>query len=63
MSSFSVVSILHMVVCSRIEKLRHAMMPVYSFDPEEEGADWESELLEEDREAERALNRHKVINK
>lgn len=44
---------------NRIEKLRHAMMPVYSFDPEEEGADWESELLEEDREAQRALNRHK----
>ncbi|XP_013404890.1 uncharacterized protein C3orf18 isoform X1 [Lingula anatina] len=48
--------IIFIVRRKRIDKLRHAMMPVYSYDPEEEGGDWESELLEDDREAQRSLN-------
>ncbi|KAG1682341.1 hypothetical protein GQR58_011098 [Nymphon striatum] len=32
---------------SRLDKLRHHLMPLYNFDPAEEGEDWESELLEE----------------
>lgn len=31
---------------SRMDKLRHHLMPMYSFDPNED-ADWESELLED----------------
>ncbi|GIY73710.1 hypothetical protein CDAR_464181 [Caerostris darwini] len=31
----------------RLDKLRHHLMPLYSFDPAEEGEDWEAELLEE----------------
>ncbi|XP_066284685.1 uncharacterized protein C3orf18 homolog isoform X2 [Branchiostoma lanceolatum] len=31
----------------RLEKLRHQLMPLYNFDPSEEGDDWESELLNE----------------
>ena len=29
-----------------MDKLRHHLMPMYSFDPNEDG-DWESELLED----------------
>ncbi|GIY61925.1 uncharacterized protein CEXT_68321 [Caerostris extrusa] len=32
---------------ARLDKLRHHLMPLYSFDPAEEGEDWEAELLEE----------------
>ncbi|XP_074645674.1 uncharacterized protein LOC141901962 isoform X2 [Tubulanus polymorphus] len=35
---------------SRLDKLRHHLMPLYNFDPAEEDGDWESELLEEDKE-------------
>ncbi|KAG8195008.1 hypothetical protein JTE90_008180 [Oedothorax gibbosus] len=31
----------------RLDKLRHHLMPLYSFDPAEDGEDWEAELLEE----------------
>ncbi|XP_015910691.2 small integral membrane protein 29 [Parasteatoda tepidariorum] len=31
----------------QLDKLRHHLMPLYSFDPAEEGEDWEAELLEE----------------
>lgn len=31
---------------NRMDKLRHHLMPMYSFDPNED-ADWESELLED----------------
>ena len=31
-------------------------MPLYNFDPMEEGGDWESELLEEDKEQQVALH-------
>ena len=31
-------------------------MPLYNFDPAEEGEDWESELLEEDKEQQVALH-------
>lgn len=32
---------------SRLDRLRHHLMPFYSFDPQDEGEDWEAELLEE----------------
>lgn len=32
---------------NRLDKLRHHLMPVYNFDPSEDGEDWETELLEE----------------
>lgn len=33
---------------NRLDRLRHHLMPFYSFDPtEEDGEDWEAELLEE----------------
>ncbi|XP_076313215.1 uncharacterized protein LOC143226309 [Tachypleus tridentatus] len=32
---------------SKLDKLRHHLMPLYSFDPTEEGEDWETELIEE----------------
>ncbi|XP_069101027.1 small integral membrane protein 29-like [Argopecten irradians] len=32
---------------SKMEKLRHHLMPMYSFDPADEDEDWESELLED----------------
>jgi hypothetical protein len=31
----------------RLDRLRHHLMPLYNFDPTEEGEDWEVELLEE----------------
>lgn len=31
----------------RLDKLRHQLMPFYSFDPHEEDGDWESDLLED----------------
>ncbi|XP_064633486.1 small integral membrane protein 29-like [Lineus longissimus] len=40
---------------SRLDKLRHHLMPLYNFDPAEEEGDWESELLEEDKEQQVAL--------
>lgn len=39
--------VLFLVRKSRLDKLRHHLMPLYNFDPAEEGEDWESELLEE----------------
>lgn len=30
-----------------LDHLRHHLMPLYNFDPTEEGEDWEAELLEE----------------
>lgn len=50
--SFLVVFILKK---SKLDKLRHHLMPLYNFDPAEEEGDWESELLEEDREQQVAL--------
>ena len=38
-----------------MERLRHRLMPLYSYDPEEDNADWEAELIEDDREQQRAL--------
>lgn len=43
------------ILLSRLDKLRHHLMPLYNFDPAEEEGDWESELLEEDREQQVAL--------
>ncbi|XP_069693423.1 uncharacterized protein C3orf18 homolog [Periplaneta americana] len=31
----------------RLDHLRHHLMPLYNFDPAEEGEDWEVELLED----------------
>uniref|UniRef100_A0A1B6E349 Uncharacterized protein n=1 Tax=Clastoptera arizonana TaxID=38151 RepID=A0A1B6E349_9HEMI len=31
----------------RLDRLRHRLMPLYNFDPGEEGEDWEAELLED----------------
>ncbi|XP_046400223.1 uncharacterized protein C3orf18 homolog isoform X1 [Ischnura elegans] len=31
----------------RLDHLRHHLMPLYTFDPADEGEDWEAELLEE----------------
>nr|CAD7415532.1 unnamed protein product [Timema cristinae] len=31
----------------RLDRLRHHLMPLYNFDPTEEGEDWEAELLDE----------------
>ncbi|XP_021922945.1 uncharacterized protein C3orf18 homolog isoform X2 [Zootermopsis nevadensis] len=31
----------------RLDRLRHHLMPLYNFDPTEDGEDWEVELLEE----------------
>jgi len=45
--SFVVVFILKK---SRLDKLRHHLMPLYNFEPGEEEGDWESELLEEEKE-------------
>ncbi len=36
------------LVSFRLDKLRHQLMPLYSFDPQE-GEDWETELLTEPR--------------
>ena len=41
---------------SKLDRLRHHLMPLYNFDPMEEGGDWESELLEEDKEQQVALH-------
>ena len=41
-------NIIFVVVLSRLDKLRHQLMPLYSFDPAE-GEDWETELLTEPR--------------
>jgi len=51
--SFVVVFILRK---SKLDKLRHHLMPLYNFDPAEEEGDWESELLEEDKEQQIALH-------
>ncbi|KAI1287684.1 hypothetical protein HDE_09913 [Halotydeus destructor] len=32
---------------NRLEKLRHHLMPVYNFDPADDGEDWETQLLDE----------------
>lgn len=39
----------------RLDRLRHHLMPLYSFDPAEEEGDWESELLDEEKEQQVAL--------
>ncbi|KAK2156453.1 hypothetical protein LSH36_213g04070 [Paralvinella palmiformis] len=39
-----------------MDRLRHHLMPLYNFDPMEEEGDWESELLEEEKEQQVALN-------
>lgn len=39
--------IVFLVRKSRLDRLRHHLMPFYSFDPQDEGEDWEAELLEE----------------
>ncbi|KAL3852288.1 hypothetical protein ACJMK2_015950 [Sinanodonta woodiana] len=46
----AVMAFVVVMICrrSKLDKLRHHLMPLYSFDPAEE-EDWESELLEEDR--------------
>ncbi|KAK3589465.1 hypothetical protein CHS0354_030587 [Potamilus streckersoni] len=46
----AVMAFVVVMICrrSKLDRLRHHLMPLYSFDPAEEG-DWESELLEEDR--------------
>ncbi|XP_063235204.1 uncharacterized protein C3orf18 homolog [Bacillus rossius redtenbacheri] len=36
-----------MVRKRRLDRLRHHLMPLYNFDPAEEGEDWEAELLDE----------------
>ncbi|KAL5013285.1 hypothetical protein ScPMuIL_007555 [Solemya velum] len=40
---------------NRLDRLRHHLMPLYSFDPAEEEGDWESELLDEEKEQQVAL--------
>ncbi|XP_046565983.1 small integral membrane protein 29-like [Haliotis rubra] len=40
---------------NRLDRLRHHLMPLYSFDPGDENGDWESELLEEEREQQMRL--------
>lgn len=39
--------VIFMLKKSKLDKLRHHLMPLYNFDPAEEGEDWETELLEE----------------
>jgi len=39
--------VIFMLKKNRLDKLRHHLMPLYNFDPAEEGEDWETELLEE----------------
>ncbi|RWS04939.1 hypothetical protein B4U79_12848 [Dinothrombium tinctorium] len=38
---------LYAIKKNRLEKLRHHLMPVYNFDPSEDGEDWETELLDD----------------
>ncbi|KAG7155125.1 hypothetical protein Hamer_G020989, partial [Homarus americanus] len=33
----------------QLERLRHQLMPMYNFDPTDDGDDWENQLLEEER--------------
>ncbi|XP_048872339.1 uncharacterized protein C3orf18 homolog isoform X1 [Brienomyrus brachyistius] len=47
----AVVMILYIRKRNRLEKLRLQLMPMYSFDPAEEQAELESEVLEQSREA------------
>ena len=46
-TSHKIISVISFVL-SRLDKLRHQLMPLYSFDPAE-GEDWETELLTEPR--------------
>jgi len=32
---------------NKLDRLRHHLMPVYNFDPTDEGEDWETQLLED----------------
>lgn len=36
-------------ILSRLERLRHHLLPLYNFDATDSGQDWEADLLEEDR--------------
>ncbi|CAH0387778.1 unnamed protein product [Bemisia tabaci] len=50
--TFCLVLLLTAVVVSlirkkRLDRLRHQLMPYYSYDPREDGDDWEAELLDD----------------
>ncbi|OCT85681.1 uncharacterized protein C3orf18 homolog [Xenopus laevis] len=47
----AVAMVLYIRKQKRLEKLRHQLMPMYSFDPAEEQEDLEQELLEPNRDA------------
>jgi hypothetical protein len=40
----------------RLDRIRHHLMPMYTFDPADDEARWEADLLEDDREQQIALN-------
>ncbi|XP_041350476.1 small integral membrane protein 29-like [Gigantopelta aegis] len=50
-----IILIIFILKKNRLDKLRHHLMPLYSFDPHEVEGDWESELLEEEREQQMRL--------
>ncbi|KAK7476037.1 hypothetical protein BaRGS_00032744 [Batillaria attramentaria] len=44
-----IAAIVFMLKRSRLERLRHHLMPMYNFDATDSGGDWEADLLEEER--------------
>ncbi|XP_025106689.1 small integral membrane protein 29-like isoform X2 [Pomacea canaliculata] len=44
-----IVMIVFILKRSRLEQLRHHLMPLYNFDTVDSGGDWETDLLEEER--------------
>ncbi|KAL8615201.1 hypothetical protein ACOMHN_029217 [Nucella lapillus] len=47
--AFIIAAIVFMLKRSRLERLRHHLMPLYNFDATDSGGDWEADLLEEER--------------
>lgn len=43
----TIIAAVYVIRKKHLDKLRHHLMPVYNFDPSEDGEDWETELLDD----------------
>ncbi|XP_070192086.1 uncharacterized protein C3orf18-like isoform X2 [Littorina saxatilis] len=56
-----IAAIVFMLKRSRLERLRHHLMPLYNFDATDSGGDWEADLLEEERRQQQVRLRVNVL--
>lgn len=43
----TIIAAIYVIRKKHLDKLRHHLMPIYNFDPSEDGEDWETELLDD----------------